>query len=204
MKTNDLNSGDKKTAAPWRLYPLAALIALAGLATTSLITWQVSQSEQERLYSLFFEQSWQHISAVKKELYIDFQALDALRALFESSGSVSRAQFSRFTAAILRSHNDIQALEWIPRVARGQRADYEIRARQEGLKGFLIKEKTSKGALVPAAERGEYYPVYYLEPLAGNQTAAGYDLNSDPVRHQALQVSMSADRQTATRSESVV
>ena len=38
-----------------------------------------------------------------------------------------------------------------------------------------------------AADRPEYFPVYYLEPLVGNEAALGFDLASSPTRLAALE-----------------
>ena len=41
--------------------------------------------------------------------------------------------------------------------------------------------------MVRAARRSEYFPVYYAEPLAGDESAPGFDLVSHPARREALE-----------------
>lgn len=66
------------------------------------------------------------------------------------------------------------------------REAYEAAARQDGLAGFRIRQRDGKGGMSPAGSRPEYFPVYYVVPLAGNEKAVGFDLASDPKRLAAL------------------
>ncbi len=53
--------------------------------------------------------------------------------------------------------------------------------------GPRITERQSQGVMAPAGQRGEYFPVYFVEPLKGNKAAIGFDLGSNPARLEALQ-----------------
>ncbi len=100
-------------------------------------------------------------------------------------GEVSRAEFSAFVSRPMARETGIQALEWVPRVSAEERAGLEAQARAEGLDGFVFSERAGD-AIVAAAERSIYYPVYYIEPYADNEQALGFDLGSDPTRREAL------------------
>jgi PAS domain S-box-containing protein len=101
-------------------------------------------------------------------------------------------------APALAKHYYIQALEWIPRVQGPARSEYERLARADGLHGFSFTETRGAAAPVVAAPRDEYFPVFYLEPLAGNEKALGYNLASNPVRLAALQEARDTGRIVAT------
>ena len=60
-------------------------------------------------------------------------------------------------------------------------------AEKDGLTGFNITEKSKQGIMVPAGLREEYFPVYYVTPLKGNEKALGFDLGSNAVRLAALE-----------------
>src|SRR5690349_14398195 len=51
--------------------------------------------------------------------------LMALRAFFEASDSITRAEFETFTAGLLRGQSAVQNLAWVPRVRGPERAIYE-------------------------------------------------------------------------------
>ena len=52
--------------------------------------------------------------------------------------------------------------------------------------------------MVPVEPRAEYYPVYYVEPLSGNEKVLGYDLGSNPVRLDAISKAMNSGKLTVT------
>ena len=51
---------------------------------------------------------------------------------------------------------------------------------------------------MPAKVRPEYFPVLYVEPLAGNEAAVGFDLGSEPVRRAALEAALRTGHPAAT------
>ncbi|KKL27082.1 hypothetical protein LCGC14_2388740, partial [marine sediment metagenome] len=63
---------------------------------------------------------------------------------------------------------------------------FELQARIDGLTGYHFTEKSTEGVMVAAARRKDYFPVYFVEPLKGNEAAVGFDLASDPTRLEAL------------------
>ena len=127
-----------------------------------------------------------------------FDVLYSVKGLFDSSEKVERQEFHIFVQRLFERHSGIQALEWIPRVTRRQRSAYEAAARRDGFSGFQITERHSQGHMVPAAQRAEYFPVYYVEPYAGNELAIGFDLASNFERLTAINRSRETGRLTAT------
>ena len=101
--------------------------------------------------------------------------------------TVGRDEFRAFVQPALARYQSIKAIEWIPRVNASERRAYEDQARREGYAGFQITERGADGAMRPAAERAEYFPVYIVEPLLGNERALGFDLASNVTRLAALE-----------------
>ncbi len=62
----------------------------------------------------------------------------------------------------------------------------------------------SQGDLIPAAQRDEYFPVYFVEPLAGNEAAMGFDLGSDPARLAALKRARDTGKTVTTQRVTLV
>jgi CHASE1-domain containing sensor protein len=50
----------------------------------------------------------------------------------------------------------------------------------------------------PANDRSEFYPVTYVEPLAGNAAAMGFDLVSDSTRRAAIETAINSGNGTVT------
>ncbi len=85
-----------------------------------------------------------------------------------------------------------------------QRSSCEAAARRDGFSEFQITERQSQGQMVPAARRAEYFPVYYVEPYAGNELALGFDLASNSARQAAISRSRNTGKLTATARVTLV
>ena len=112
------------------------------------------------------------------------QALLMLRALFVSSQTVTRAEFSSFAVEQLQFADSVSTLEWAPRIVAAQRADFE-RQQREQEPAFEIRQQ-SAGVLVSALPRSEYFPITYIEPMQNNRPALGLDLLADPSRAEFI------------------
>ncbi|HRE55647.1 MAG TPA: EAL domain-containing protein [Candidatus Competibacter sp.] len=170
-------------AAAWGT---AAAVVLVGLSLTGGIFLEFRQRSREAL-----ERRFQTVAVERSGLMVarfqgSLRELDAIRRFYNGASTVSRAAFHRFVTPIL-DHGEFRALEWVPRVPRERRAEFEAAARQDGLAHFQFTENDPEGRLTPARERDEYFPVYYLEPYAGNEAALGYSPDSlHPARGVAL------------------
>jgi PAS domain S-box-containing protein len=173
-------------------------IAVLGLAGTALLVKQGARWEAERLREDFERDSRLRIAAVKVEIDSNRLELAAFRSFFNASREVTRAEFRTFATRALGEHADIRAFEWIPRVPASRRKEFERRARAEGFSGFQFWERNAEGGLVAAGERREYFPVFFVEPLAGNESALGYDLGSDEERQRVIREARRSGRLSAT------
>lgn len=158
---------------------------LLGIALSAFIGWFLYTIETNSIVNEFHNDVDAQIASVEREITLNFEALYAIKGLFDSSQEVTADVFSRSASDILARHKNIQALEWIPRVENDLRSDYEAQ-HQLLHPEFEIIERGQDGEMVRAQERDEYFPVYYVEPLAGNEAAFGFDLASNPKRLEAL------------------
>lgn len=145
----------------------------------------------------FRADAFQRIAELRRRVDTTINTLHAVRGLFAASKSVDRREFSQFINAIQLAPG-VQALEWVPKVSADGRQAFEQRARREGLSNFRITERDESGGMRRAGRRGTYFPVYFLEPIEGNETAIGFDLASDPTRYQALQQARDTGKAVAT------
>ena len=119
--------------------------------------------------------------------------LYALGVLFDYSDEVSRREFQGAARVLRNRFRGIQALEWVPRVAAPERAAFEARVRSEGYPDFQITERDERGRLGRARERAEYWPICFVEPMAGNEPALGYDLKTGPTTNELARASGSTN-----------
>jgi CHASE1-domain containing sensor protein len=99
---------------------------------------------------------------------------------------VSRDEFRTFIAPFMDKYKNIQALVWIPNVHKSRREEIENTGRRDGFEGFDIRELDNNGQLVTAGIRDQYFPLFYAEPLLGNENAIGLDMASNEQKLAAL------------------
>lgn len=81
----------------------------------------------------------------------------------------------------------MQALLWSPLVARGERASFEQRQRDQGQTDYRISQRDTDGLLHPAPDNSDYAPITYIEPAQVPPFSRGLDLAGDAVSRSALQ-----------------
>jgi len=142
-------------------------------------------------------------AALERELLLNLETLYSVKGLFEHSDHVTPVEFQKMTQSIFIRHKDIQALEWIPKVLHSERETY-VNKRKKEYPDFEITEREKQGNMVRASERDVYFPVYYVEPLAGNEVAFGYDLASNKKRQKTLELSRDQAKLFSTVSITLV
>ncbi len=194
MKQRDYYRRDTVHQKAWVFW----LILLSGVAL-SLLAFKFSQEWDRRTQQAIFQQQVDNVVAtLNKELSINIEVLLGLNALFRSSQHVDRDEFYSYTHPILVRFDTIQALEWVPLVKGDKRLEHEKQARQEGLENYVIIQGSRAGTMVAADQRDEYFPVYYVEPLIGNEIVLGFDLATNSSRLEMMRESASSGQVRAT------
>ncbi|WP_076410165.1 diguanylate cyclase domain-containing protein [Shewanella sp. UCD-KL12] len=176
---------------------------LLGTAISAGVGYTFYQNEVLAIEADFKRDVDDKTTALERELLINLEVLYAVKGLFDSSDSVSADEFANLGSSFLVRHPNIQALEWIPRVSREERAGME-EAHRQNHPDFEFTEREFQGSMIRAAERSEYFPVYYVEPIEGNEVAFGFDLASNSRRDKILKKSRDLDLALATASITLV
>ena len=183
------------------------LVGLVGLGATIALFLFLRSSEQQAAESQFRQDATERILTVRSNIGASMQPVSFLASFYTASPEVSRSQFRTFTAESIEDEPNgaertaggvIQALEWIPRITLEERLAHEASAAADGFVGYEIRERSVDGDLVRAADREEYYPVSFVEPLEGNEAALGFDLASNPSRLAALERARDSGELTLT------
>jgi PAS domain S-box-containing protein len=165
---------------------------------TTLAFVDIRSSRNSQIQAEFTRKTQIMAASLANTIESYFDVLYTVKSLFDSSEKVERHEFQMFVQRLFDRHSGIQALEWIPRVTQSQRSFYEAAVRHEGFLKFQITERQDQGQMVPAAQRGEYFPVNYVEPYTGNELALGFDLASNSERLIAINRSRDTGSLTAT------
>lgn len=163
--------------------PMLVALALVGAAFFVTAQWERTQQQ------LAVKNHGERLAHLLEQRFIAHQeALSSLRRLIEVTPDMSYAQFEYFTRITLSDNPDIFALSYNPYVLSAQRPVFERNmAEKYGNANFMIKQKDADGKAIRAVERPDYVAVGFIAPLAGNQAAIGFDINSEPIRHAAIE-----------------
>jgi PAS domain S-box-containing protein len=135
---------------------------------------------------------------IKGYLSEQLSDLDDLQRFTNGAGPYfTKNSFKKFIQPILERRG-VQAVEWVPAVRFEERPALEKAAAAEVLSSYRIMEWSAAGGTTAAGVRKVYYPVYYLEPLSGNESAVGLDLGSSAPRLEAIRGALSSGRSQAT------
>lgn len=176
----------------------AILVLVIGVAVSVFAARWIYSVERTEVQQAFAAEAQEDLNHIERMLEAHIDELAAVQALMETVGVVELRVFQKFVRPLMKRHAGAQAFEWVPRVRHEQRAVREAAMQSWGFPGFTFRERGPNGTMVTATNRREYFPVYYVEPLAGNEAAFGFDLASNPARREAISRSWQADEMAAT------
>jgi len=184
-----------------RLLSVGVTVAVT-LAAVFFTYAHFRDSDRERLRLQFEGQSRNVFNGLHENFDLYLETVQSLASLHSAYPQFDREQFRSFVSRNLRKYRGIQALEWIPRVDRGGRADFELAMRDAGHVDFAFRKWTPDGEpkWTTSTEHwtDEYFPVYFMELFVGNEAAFGIDLGSHPVRRAALDEARNSGKPIAT------
>ena len=127
------------------------------------------------------------------------EVLTGIRGLELASETVTVDEFRTYTDSFLNPFTSLQAASWNPVIRSDDVASFVAGQRsQPGLADFHITERDTNGDLVPVTPRAQYVPVAYIEPVASNAKALGFDIASNPIRAEAIARARDTGRATST------
>lgn len=164
---------------------IPTIISVLGIVLSWAFGFLIYLQEGKTVEIQFQREVDELVSGLNHEISVNLEVINALGIMFNGEKIPEYRQFRKEASRFLRRHDSIQALEWAPKVAHHQRDRYESALKEE-YPFFQFIEKMEQGQMISAQEREEYFPVYYVEPISGNEPAMGFDLASHPVRKEAL------------------
>ena len=138
------------------------------------------------------------VQELKVTILRSMEVLYSIASLHQAHGRMERDEFTRFVQQAIARQPELQALSWNPCVPASRRQEFEDAAVADGVAGFSFREEASRGHLVPALQRSNYVPVYFIEPLSRNAKALGFDLNSNAVRRRSIEQARDSGEAIAT------
>ena len=178
-------------------------VAVLGFLFASLASWNLYKVEETAVINEFHKDVNKQAASLYRELEINIETLYSMSILFNDKETPDYERFSTEAKKILIRHPYIQALEWVPRIKRADKEQYEKELQQQ-FPDFQITERKEQGAMIKVTDREEYFPVFYVEPLIGNETAFGFDLGSNSARLYSLKEARDKAKAQATSNVTLV
>lgn len=167
----------------WKV-AIPSLVAVAALLGAFL---QITSLDQRRIETAVDQLALSAVADLRANLVHQQEVLNGIRGLELASNDVTANEFTTFTQHSLDQFKSLHAVSWNPVVTQDTLAGFTAEQRsQPGMAEYQITERDADGNLVPAAPRPEYVVVGYIEPLATNLKALGFDIQSNPARAQAI------------------
>ncbi len=167
-------------ARPW----LAMLVA--GLVVTLMLVILVRRLEEQSAQAAFTSAAEARLTLLDASLARTVDGLLAVGASLDGNPAMSRQQFAQIAQSLLARQPGVRALEWIPLVHPEDLSGLVAQAHAEGFPNFAVRELDEHQRLQALTPRTEHFPVWFVEPMAGNERAFGLDLASSPPRRAAL------------------
>ena len=151
-------------------------VTVVGLMVTIGFSNRSRAANQREINATFAVQSQDVLARISRRLQSYERSLLATRGHYQASESVSRKAFARFVTG-LDLEPGMRAIGYAPLVPARDKERHLSQVRREGFPDYQIR---------PEGSRAVYCPVLFLEPFMNrNPKALGFDMLSEPVRHEA-------------------
>jgi PAS domain S-box-containing protein len=169
-----------------RIYTVPIIVAIVGIAASTTAFLVIQNLNQVSVERQQLAASKAAFTSIRERIRGNLIVLDSVKAFFDGSSVVDRSEFEIFLKPLLANHKSIKAVAWLPNVSSSQRDEFENAARLDGIANYEFREFGPNGTIIAAGKRDNYFPVFFAEPLIGNESAFGFDLASSPKRLSAM------------------
>ena len=179
-------------------FSVPALFVLALGLLISFAAWRLTEQRvAAEAESKFQHEVAQAVGALDRRFQDNVNLLVGLRGLFVASDRVDRDDFQRYLSGfnIRQRYAGVRLVSYVQYVPGSDKTRFEESVRRDrsidprGYPEFAIK---------PPGARGEYMVVTYIEPLAGNERALGFDLFSELPRRPSVERTRDSGQATAS------
>jgi len=194
----------RKTAAPERVtragqvrpWLVPAALGLGALLLT-LLLWQLTLFQSRVTDQIRFEKlSGVVLGTIQQRLHQHENALDGIKGLYAASKSVERGEFREYVKSIdLPDYHGALGFGFIRYVPRANLESFLIRTQADEAPEFTLRS---------SGQQPDLFIIEYIEPLARNRAAQGFDISSEALRREAATQAVEKNGVTLTRHITLV
>ena len=155
---------------------LLVVVAVIGVLVSFFAYFEISKAEADRNAAVVERRTEQLQSMLVGRIREYRLATWYLANLAETISPTNRHQFELTARELLKRFPELQAIEWSPLVRFEDRVRYEELAQEMGIPDFVFREPDGDAGMREAGMRDEYCPIFFIEPLNGNERALGLDV----------------------------
>ncbi|MFZ2738332.1 MAG: CHASE domain-containing protein [Burkholderiaceae bacterium] len=173
-------------------------LSVGAAVLTFSFSWQL---ETQRFSQALNYRTQEVADALQVQLKLASNDIESVARLVQANPQLTRQEFKAFVSPLLQgsqANTALHAVSWNPRFDPVSRIGLEQQARSDGLANFQFTERNAQGQLTAAGQRSEYVGVYYIEPMAANQAALGFDIATHPARRPAIEQARRLGQPVAT------
>lgn len=154
---------------------------------------QYSSLERRQIQTALTAAAEEVTHDLERSVAMNTESLEGVKSLFEAETYVSSQEFRAYTKDMLGDSSGLLAVSWNPVVIQGRLATFEEQARIElDNPTFEVFARNTDGERIPPGPSAYYVPVTYIEPLAKNEAAVGFDIKSNATRANAIDRAVSS------------
>jgi signal transduction histidine kinase len=169
----------------FKRYPLVVFTIVAGIIVSSAGASLEYRREFREEQTKFMQLAQERLKTIDKSVNASLNILDAVKDFYGATQFVSRKEFNAFVTRFLKTHPEVRALAWVPRVPGDERTAFEAMAKAETDSNFQFLDAKAIGTAEPSEVKSEYFPIYYAATNDKNALKLGVDLSSND---EALQI----------------
>lgn len=181
-----------RSLEPVLVLALGSLLSLSATYVIHVVEDDVARQRLNQLAELYADRLQNELRNLR-----DVQ-LEQLGNAIEDSPALDREAFARLALPLVRSAV-ARAWEWVPVVPPSMSIpDWRETEHSSARSALPIWQQHPTDVAPLSSSAGARFPVYFVEPLAGNERALGYDLGSEPLRRKAIDDAVEARLTMAT------
>ena len=172
----------------WLKYSIALVVSLTISLSLSLYIQTRSRSSQK---DLFTQISKIRAEELKNAVENSLSLLKSLEHYLTDDFNFDQHDFKKISASYLLNTSYVRALSFNPYLLNDQRDYFSSWNRLNNDQSFMIKQKNNEGKFVFRDSAEYYVVVQFIEPLAQNYQALGFDIASDNTRDLTIKAAIS-------------
>lgn len=186
-----------KSALNNRSLMVASVIFIVFLVATLFAYKITSDVAQQESRNRFYQDSLNIQSLIQIKLNLYILGAEGLAGFVEGTDNVKRDEWSNYIKKIklIKDYPGISSVTYIEKVENKDKLAFIESVRKDN---SLNPKGYPDFNIYPEEARDEYFVVKYIEPLAGNEKALGFDISSEPKRLLALKMARDSGKASST------